>query len=169
MVKQKLLGSNYLLNLQKKNNLNCAKIRFSNVYGNRFDIFDRVIPKFIRAVKTDSILSIEGGDQVIDFTHINDTIHFILTVIEYLNTNKNIQDNFHCCPGIGWSLQELIHYIEIAIGKKANLKIIPKRNYDVVKFVGDTTKIKNRLGLNHFISLEEGISKSINEYCYDIK
>jgi len=163
--KTKVIGEQLFYNFAKKNNLNCAIIRFSNVYGNSFDIFDRIIPKFMRAVKTGFILSIEGGDQLIDFTHINDTIHFIITVIKYLNSKKNIQENFHCCPGIGWSLQELIHYIEIAVGKKAKTKKMPKRSYDVVKFVGDTAKIKNILGLNYFISLEEGIYLSINEYC----
>jgi nucleoside-diphosphate-sugar epimerase len=165
----KIKGEKIFTDFAQKYDLNCAIVRFSNVYGNRYDIFDRVIPRFIRAIVTGAPLTIEGGDQLIDFTYIDDTINGLLKVIDYVAHGKNIIDDFHLCPGIGWTLYQLINHIENVTGKKAKIKINPKRNYDVVKFVGDTTKIKNILGLKRFAALEEGISQSIDEYCYDLK
>ena len=93
----------------------------------------------------------------------------LLKLIDYLGNNEAIQTEFHFCPGIGWSLYDLISFIEQAIGKTASVKVNQKRNYDVVKFVGDTTKIKTELGLEQFIPLKEGIQKSITEYLYDME
>lgn len=165
----KIKGENLFLQFSKKYKLNCGIIRFSNVYGNRYDIFDRVIPRFIRAIITGEILTIEGGDQLIDFTHINDSVDGILKIIDYLNQQENTQEDFHLCPGIGWTLHQLIDFIEQATGINAKIKTNLKRGYDVVKFTGDTDKISTLLGLKNFISLEEGIYQSVNEYCHDLQ
>ncbi len=165
----KIEGERLFTDFAHNQNLNCAIVRFSNVYGNRFDIFDRVIPRFIRAIATGNTLTIEGGEQLIDFTHIDDTVNSLLKLIDYLGNNEVIQTEFHFCPGFGWSLYDLISSIEQAIGKTASVKVNQKRNYDVVKFVGDTTKIKTELGLEQFLHLQEGIQKSISEYLYDME
>ena len=164
----KIKGENLFLEFSKIHGLNCAIIRFSNVYGNRYDIFDRVIPKFIRAIVSRETLTIEGGDQLIDFTHIDDSIEGILKIINLLNQQDNIIDDFHLCPGVGWSLYQLIDFIEQATGISAKIEINLKRDYDVVKFIGDTSKINKLLKLKKFISLEEGIYQSINEYCHNL-
>ena len=164
----KIKGENLFLEFSKIHDLNCAIIRFSNVYGNRYDIFDRVIPKFIRAIVSRETLTIEGGDQLIDFTHIDDSIEGILKIINRLNQQDNIIDDFHLCPGVGWSLYQLIDFIEQATGISAKIEINLKRDYDVVKFIGDTSKINKLLKLKKFISLEEGIYQSINEYCHNL-
>ncbi|WP_353571677.1 NAD(P)-dependent oxidoreductase [Candidatus Albibeggiatoa sp. nov. BB20] len=165
----KIKGETLFFDFAKQHDLSCAIVRFSNVYGNRYDIFDRVIPRFIRAIVENSTLTIEGGDQLIDFTHIDDTVASLVKIIFYLDKHDNIQDAFHLCPGIGWSLQQLIQYIENATGQEAQIKVNPKRNYDVVKFVGDMNYSRNKLGLKEFIDLEVGIQRSIDEYCYDLQ
>jgi len=162
----KMEGERLFTDFAKNQDLSCAIVRFSNVYGNRYDIFDRVIPRFIRAIATDNMLTIEGGEQLIDFTHIDDTVTSLLKLMDYLGNHEEIQTEFHFCPGIGWSLYDLISYIEQATGKIASVKVNQKRNYDVVKFIGDTTKIKTELGLQQFLPLKEGIQKSITEYLY---
>lgn len=157
------------LEFAKKHKLNTAIIRFSNVYGNKNDIFGRVIPRFIRAIYMQKTLTIEGGEQLIDFTYINDSVKGVIRIIDYLNQNNNTYDDFHLCPGVGWSLYQLIEIIEKTIGTKAKINIKPKRNYDVIKFVGNTEKIDKLLNLPKFTSLQKGIEQSINEYCYDLQ
>lgn len=164
----KVKGESLFLEFSKKYNLNCAIIRFSNVYGNRYDLFGRVIPMFIRAIATEEIITIEGGAQLIDFTHIDDSVNGIFKIISYLNKNNNIQEAFHLCPGVGWTLFQLIDIIETYTGKKAKIKTNLKRSYDVVKFIGDTSKINKLLGMKDFITLEQGIKSSIDDYCYNI-
>jgi nucleoside-diphosphate-sugar epimerase len=162
--KSKLEGENLFTNYAKKNNNNCLVLRFANVYGNEFDIFDRVIPRFIKAIAFEEQLLIEGGGQIIDFTHIDDTVNTIYKAIEFIKDKQNVIDDFHILPGIGWSLHDLIKYIENILGKDAKVKINTKRNYDVEKFIGDPTKIKNILKSDNFMSLEEGLKKSIPNY-----
>ena len=165
----KIQGENLFTSFSKINDNNCLILRFANVYGNQYDLFDRVIPRFIKAIASDKELTIEGGGQVIDFTHIDDTIDTIIKAINYLEKSNNIIDDFHILPGIGWSLFQVVEYIENILDKKAIIKRNEKRNYDVEKFIGDPTKIKNILNTRNFLSLEDGLKLSIPKYLNAIK
>ncbi len=160
----KIQGENMFFSFSKKNGNNCLILRFANVYGNEYDLIDRVIPRFIKAIYFEQELTIEGGNQVIDFTHIDDTINTIVKAIKHLENNENIIDDFHILPGIGWSLYQLVEYIEDIVGKKAIIKINPKRNYDVEKFIGDPTKIKTILKSREFLTLKQGLKQAIPKY-----
>jgi len=165
----KVKGEQLFMEFSERHNLTTIVVRFSNVYGNRHDIFDRVIPRFIRAIHFESELTIEGGDQLIDFTHIDDTVMGISAIIDFIKGSPiGTKEEFHLCPGIGWTLQQLIQYIETATGKSAIVKKNPKRNYDVVQFVGETSKMIDILGLKNFIELEDGIGQCISEYCLNL-
>jgi nucleoside-diphosphate-sugar epimerase len=160
----KIQGENLCVNFAKKNHNSCVVLRFANVYGNQYDLFDRVIPRFINAIVNSEPLIIEGGNQLIDFTHISDTVNTIIKAIKHIENNKLIIDDFHILPGIGWSLYEAITYIEEIVGKKAITKVNPKRNYDVEKFIGDDSKIKKVLKSRKFLSLKEGLQISVPTY-----
>lgn len=165
----KIQGENLFTSFAKANGNNCLILRFANVYGNQYDLFDRVIPRFIKAIASNKELTIEGGGQVIDFTHIDDTVDTIMKSINYLKKNNNIIDDFHILPGIGWNLFQAIEYIENILDKKAIIKTNEKRNYDVEKFIGDPTKIKTILKSRSFLSLEDGLKLSIPKYLKAMK
>jgi nucleoside-diphosphate-sugar epimerase len=167
----KIQGENMFINYAKKNSNSCLILRFANVYGNEYDLIDRVIPRFIQAIAFDRELTIEGGGQIIDFTHIDDTINTIIKAIEYLNINrdKNITDDFHILPGIGWSLYQLIESIENILDKKAIIKVNLKKDYDAERFIGDPTKIRTILKSRDFLSLEEGLRLAIPRYLKVLK
>lgn len=164
--KTKMRGEDLFTQFTKKHCLSCAIVRFSNVYGNRYDIFDRVIPRFIRSIFSEETLSIEGGEQIIDFTHIDDTVECVERITSLLNQHGKIQEDFNVCPGIGWSLYELIDCIERYTGKEAKIQINPERRYDVVRFIGDNEKIKKYFRMLEFRPLSEGIKACIGEYCH---
>ncbi len=159
----KIQGENLFIDFAKRNGHSSLILRFANVYGNEFDIFDRVIPRFIRAIAKDRELTVEGGGQVIDFTHIDDTVDTIIKAIGYME-DKFVIDDFHILPGVGWSLYEAIGYIEKILGKKAKVIVNSKRNYDVEKFIGDATKIRTILKSREFKTLKEGLRVSIERY-----
>src|SRR5437762_7301569 len=52
--------------------------RFSNVYGSERDLPERVISKFMRKAVRGEGITLYGGEQVLDFTFIVDTIQGIL-------------------------------------------------------------------------------------------
>jgi len=160
----KIRGEKLFVDFAKNYNNSCIILRFANVYGNQFDLFDRVIPRFIYAIANRQLLTIEGGNQLIDFTHIDDTVDTIIKTINYIENNKQIIDDFHILPGIGWSLHQAIIYIEKNVGKKALQRVNEKRNYDVEKFIGDDSKIKELLKSRKFLSLKEGLAISIPIY-----
>jgi len=165
----KLIGEDLFNEFASKNKNNCLILRFSNVYGNKYDLMDRVVPKFITSIYLDKYLIIEGGNQVIDFTYIDDTIEAIIKSIFYLETNNDILDDFHISPGIGWNLFQLIENIEKILNKKAKIKINSKRNYDVEKFIGDPLKIKKILKIEKFLTLEEGLDLAVENYLKGLK
>ena len=155
----KLIGEQLFVELCVQNDLRLANVRFSNVYGNEWDINDRVIPKFSLNILNDQPIVIEGGEQLIDFTHIDDTVQALVQIINLLNNEKLSREVIHLSPGQGWSLQQLVEIIEYELGKKATVKTEEKRNYDVERFVGDPSTRKRLLGIERFIPLEEGIKK----------
>ena len=165
----KLRGENLFNEFANNNKNNYLILRFSNVYGNRYDLMDRVIPKFITSIYLGEDLIIEGGNQVIDFTYIDDTVEAIIKSIFYLETNNNILDDFHILPGIGWNLFQLIENIEKILNKKAKIKINPGRSYDVEKFIGDPSKIKEILKIEKFLTLEEGLNLAVENYLKGLK
>ncbi len=165
----KIQGENMFYEFAKIHNSSAVILRFANVYGNQFDLLDRVIPRFIKAIFQEEELTIEGGEQIIDFTHIDDTVDTIIKTIKYVESSSQIVDDFHILPGIGWSLYDAITYIESHLGKKAVIKVNKKRNYDVEKFIGNPTKIKNVLGSRSFLSLSEGLKLAIPKYLEVLK
>ena len=165
----KIKGEKLFTEFAKNYYNNCLILRFSNVYGNNYDLIDRVVPKFITSIYLNKEITIEGGNQIIDFTYIDDVIKTIEKAILYLENNNKVLDDIHILPGIGWNLFQLIENIEKIMNKKAKIKINPKRNYDVEKFIGDPSKVKSLLNIDKFLTLEEGLKLAVKNYTKDLK
>lgn len=138
-----------------------AILRFSNVYGNNYDIEGRVIPTFVKRALEDEVLYLEGGEQTIDFTHISDTVGSIIDVILLLQNNRIVTEEIHISPGRTNKITDIIRYLEQLTGKKPKVQIRQKRNYDVEHFVGDSSHREQILGKKTFQSLYEGIEQMI--------
>jgi len=149
-----------------KHNINSVILRFSNVYGGLNDIFDRVTPKFVLQSLMDKPVQINGGEQIFDFTHIDDTVDGILASIDYLNNNGNerINDSFHILPGEANTLQKLASNIQNILNKEIEVKFAPRRTYDVDKFVGNPTKASEILRFKCKYNFLEGLKRTIKLY-----
>lgn len=161
--KSKVYGEKAFIKYASKNNNPCGILRFSNVYGNEYDLYGRVIPKFITGIYKNEPIYIEGGDQLIDFTYIDDVVWGIKSCIEYLSIN-NVIDTFHILPGVKNTLYNVISVIESSLNKKAKIITNPKRNYDVEKFIGNPEKILKYFGNHKFYTIQEGIPLAIPKY-----
>ena len=137
-------------------------LRFCNVYGSIYDIPGRVIPNFILKALKDEEITIEGGRQLIDFTHIGDTVWAISRCISLIPTGEVNGETITISPGKGSTLQDLIRIISRDLGFQLKTKINPERDYDVQRFIGDPTKRKRLLGDREFIPVEVGINRTIN-------
>lgn len=137
-------------------------LRFSNVYGGANDHLDRVTPKFIIRSLEGQKITIQGGGQIFDFTHISDTIDGIVRMMEVLDSSdESYLDDFHILTGQGTTLQQLVSIIDKNTGNSSEVVYGPARSYDVEKFYGDPTKARKHLGFASKIDIEEGIRKYV--------
>lgn len=137
-------------------------LRFSNVYTGKNDHLDRVIPKFILQAVSGEDLIINGtGEEIFDFTYIDDTIQGIWGCIQEIEKNPNHFDDFNISTGVPISLKKLADTIIKKTGSKSTVEFSKPRSYDVNKFYADPSKAIKMLGFVPKIFLDEGISLSI--------
>lgn len=139
---------------------NYCILRFSNVYGNTYDIPKRVVPKFVQTALQGGKLTLEGGAQIIDFTFIDDAVRSIIRCMEFLEVGKIKKETIHILPGRENKITDII---DILRKKQMLFSVLKKeaRNYDVQQFLGNPNHMRDVLGLdpNDFTTLEDGIDK----------
>jgi len=135
--------------------------RFSNVYG-RYDDSDRVIPLFIKLTQKGKDLTVFGKEKLLDFTYINDTISGILKTIKNFEKAKN--DTYNIASGKGILISELAELIRKSLKKQNKIIIKNSRTGEVVKFIADISKAKQKLGYQPKINVIDGIKKTIKWY-----
>ncbi|MGC9777814.1 MAG: NAD(P)-dependent oxidoreductase [Candidatus Heimdallarchaeota archaeon] len=155
-----------------QNNIRSLSLRFSNVYGGLTDILDRVIPRFIINSLLNKPVEIHGGEQIFDFTYIDDTVNGILSAVDFLS-NLDEQtphyDVFNILPGNGNTLYDVVNIIQDSFDHEIKLDHTPKRFYDVEKFVGDPTKAKMKLKFECKTPLKIGINETVKIYSTEYK
>ncbi len=162
----KMASESLVLSYAKYFGLKAVVFRFSNVYGTTRDLKERVIPKFVTRALKNEPLELYGGGQVLDFTHIEDTLDGIIKA--YQNVGKIIGEDFHFVTGQGTSVKELAEKIvKLSHSHSAVVKKEGK-SFDVRRFVGDFSKAKRLLKWEPKVNLEEGIKKTL-EWCKSYK
>ena len=141
--------------------INFIIIRFSNVYG-MYDDSDRVIPLFIKLAKENRDLVVYGKEKLLDFTYIDDAISGVLKCIENFEQVKN--DVFNIASGKAISIVELAQLIQKYMHSKSKIVIKETRTGEVMKFIADISKAKEKLGYEPKTTIDEGIKKSIKWY-----
>jgi nucleoside-diphosphate-sugar epimerase len=161
----KKTAEDMLLKVSNKKGIGVVIFRLSNVYGSPFDYPTRVIPAFLTGALRKRTIRIDSPDHVFDFTHVSDVASAILTATSALNS-KEIDKNavFNLSPGTGTSLSQLVDYIRKMTGQDLPTVKGEERNYDVSRYVGDSTKIQNMLGCRCKIELKEGLNLLHDEY-----
>ena len=139
-------------------------LRFSNVYTGKNDHLDRVIPKFILQAFNEEDLIINGtGEEIFDFTYINDTIQGIWGCVQEIEKNNHLFDDFNISTGVPISLKQLADTIIEKTRSKSTVEFTNPRSYDVNKFYADPSKAIKILNFLPKITLDEGIDLSIVE------
>ena len=135
--------------------------RFSNVYGSERDLPERVIPKFMRKALRGEDITLYGGEQVLDFTFIDDTIQGILRAYAASMDGGGhlLGQEFHFVTGRGVSVSDLAGMIIALTGSSAQIVLGPANNFDVRKFVGSPAKSHKLLGYKPKVTLEEGLKR----------
>jgi nucleoside-diphosphate-sugar epimerase len=162
----KTTGENLLEQYCKNYGLSGITLRFSNVYGSIHDQMDRVTPKFIIRASKGLSMVIQGGNQIFDFTHIDDTVDGILCAINFLidyanNSDSFFYDDFHILTGEANSLQDLAEIVKIHFENGIKVDFSQARTYDVEKFYGDPSKASEILKYRSKTNLKDGVKQYI--------
>jgi len=157
----KLASEQLLRTYRKLYDLNYLALRFSNVFGSPRDLPQRVIPTFIDSAINGSSLTINGGNQVIDFTFIDDVVDGISKVVKKMLSDQLdfIGQEYNFASGIGTTVIDLAKKIKKIFDSNSELKINEQRNYDVQKFIGDYNKAREIFSFEPKHSLDEGLVK----------
>ncbi|MBI5060812.1 MAG: GDP-mannose 4,6-dehydratase [Candidatus Aenigmarchaeota archaeon] len=158
----KSTGENLALSYHKHFGARTIIFRFSNVYGSKRDLPQRVIPKFVNLALKNQDIILYGGDQILDFTFIDDVVGGIRLALK--KADKIVGEDFHFVNGKGTSVKELAELIVLLSGSKSRIVPEAPKNFDVKKFIGDTSKAKRMLGYEPTTGLKEGLKKTIALY-----
>jgi nucleoside-diphosphate-sugar epimerase len=134
-------------------------VRFSNVYGSLSDHRDRVIPAFARLASEGGVLSVEGSETTLDFTHVEDVVTGLMRMIEIMSSG-DILPTIHLVSGQGTTLNELA-MMAVKIARKGTIEINSARLFDVNSFIGDTARAVQLLDWRASTPIREGFGRLI--------
>ena len=148
----------------RSSGVRAATIRLSNVYGSTTDHATRVLPAFARAAVLGDSLRVDGSSHTFDFTHIDDTVRGIVSLIDLLDRDAGAPPPIHFLTCTPTTLRELADTcIEVA-GSYSRWVEAPSRSYDVSHFYGDPARAHALLGWTPRVMLREGIARLISDF-----
>ena len=159
-------------------------LRFFTVYG-AWGRPDMALFKFTeRILKGEPIPVYNRGEMVRDFTYIDDIVEGVVRAIDQLlpldsdYENKNgavVRTAPHQIYNIGNGhpvpLMRYIRALEKALGKKAQLELLPMQPGDVRATEADVSRLVSDLGYRPQIDVETGVARFVEWYCdyYDVQ
>jgi nucleoside-diphosphate-sugar epimerase len=134
-------------------------LRFSNVYGSERDIPERVVPRFMREALQARPLTLNGGDQVLDFTFIDDVVAGIVKTVDKVSEDPDSinGEDFNFANGTGFSIRDLAKLVSEISGANVGIAVEPARRHDVQRFYGDCSKANRILGFEPKYGLRRGL------------
>ena len=140
--------------------MNTACLRIFTAYGPR-QRPEMAIHKFSRLADEGEKIPIYGdGSSRRDYTFIDDLIDGIIAVLQ---RHKGFEI-YNLGESQTTTLKELIHMIEEALRKKANIEWLESQPGDVSITYADISKAKRLLGYQPKINMEEGIKRFVEWY-----
>ncbi|MGI6231766.1 MAG: NAD-dependent epimerase [Prevotella sp.] len=134
-------------------------LRFFTVYGpwGRPDMAPMLFSKAI--MHGQPIRVFNHGDMQRDFTYIDDIVEGVVRIIDKIPEGDVPSDIFNIGCGHPVQLMDFIRLLEQALGKEAQLQMLPMQKGDVPITYADTTKLEQAVGYKASTPLEVGIRK----------
>ena len=151
----KLAGEQLCSNYSHLYGIECICLRLFTVYGPR-QRPDLAIHKFARQIMLgEPIQQFGDGTARRDYTYIDDTVDGILAAMKY---SKSF-DIFNLGESETVELRYLISQLEQALGRKAQIEVLPNQPGDVPVTYADIAKARALLGYSPQTKIQEGLRK----------
>lgn len=125
----------------RERDLETTVLRLANVYGAR-DV-GRVIPHWIDQARDGRDLVVYGGEQVIDFIWVGDVARAIVRAAD-----SDVQlPPINVASGTGTKILDLARRIAQLSGSGAEIRVLPRRSIEVMRFIGSTDRMAQLLGV----------------------
>ena len=156
----KLAAERAVFTLQKEHDFPAVIIRPFNSYGPRITqpyIIPEIISQFLNGNKSILLGNIESSR---DFTYVSDTARGMISA---MISNEVMGETINIGSNVSFKIKYLVKIISKILGKDATIKIDKERfrPYDVQKLVCDNRKAKKLFGWKPQVSIEEGLTRTI--------
>ena len=157
----KYAGTTLLQYLFRSENLPISIIRLFLVYGPDQNK-ERFLPQVINGCYSKNPFPVSLGEQVRDLCFIDDVVDAIFLILFSTKTNGEV---FNVGSGQPIKIKNLINLIRNKIGYGIpEFGKQPYKNNEIMSLYADISKIKKIIGWSPQISLDEGISRTINSF-----
>lgn len=139
-------------------------LRFFTVYGpwGRPDMAPMLFSDAIVAGRPIKVFN--NGDLSRDFTYIEDIVAGVVRVIDNPPSCTPASEVYNIGCGHPMQLMDFIHTLEDALGRKANMEMLPMQPGDVYTTYADTRKLAERMGYCPSVTLERGVGAFADWY-----
>ncbi len=168
----KLSGESYHLIYHDVHGLRTSVLRLTNTYGPRMRIKDSrqtFLGTWIRLLLEQKPFEVWGGDQLRDFTYVDDCVDALLVAAIDDRANGEVF-NLGGEPVI--DLKDLAdEMIGLDDSGSYDIHVFPedRKKIDIGDYYSDYTKISNTLGWKPAVPLREGLKRTINFYRAHLK
>ncbi|WP_437230816.1 SDR family oxidoreductase [Planctomicrobium sp. SH661] len=161
----KLAGEYYCQSFGASYDLEVVRLRYFNVFGPRQDPkspYSAVIPLFATALLEGRAARIFGtGEQSRDFVNIASVVHANLLAATVPGVSGRV---YNVAGGSSISVLELLKLICEGLDVPFRPEFHPPRNGDILHSWADISAIRNDLGYEPQVSLEEGLKETLDYY-----
>lgn len=159
-------------------NLSCTGLRFFTVYG-PWGRPDMALFKFTKNILAGLPIDVYNhGDMIRDFTYVDDIVEGMTRVIDNPAVANSNWSSDHPDPATSYApyriynignskpikLINFIHAIEIAVGKKAQINLMPIQPGDVPETWADVSNLEKDFDYKPNTSIQDGINQFVEWY-----
>jgi nucleoside-diphosphate-sugar epimerase len=157
----KFMGEKLVEDYSRRGCFDHVVIRPSAVYG-EWDVEDRVVSKFMIKAMRSETLRVNGPDEVLDFTYVEDTAQGIVLAATKESANGNIY-NITRSEQRQWNLKDAAE-LAIRIAGKGSLEIAPRDLSFPKRGRLDISRAVRELGYTPKINVEQGFQRYYDWY-----
>jgi UDP-glucose 4-epimerase len=158
----KLMIEHYVRLYERKYGLNCFIVRLANPFGPwQVEAHNQGLVAFAgHLIQSGRQVTVYGdGSARRDYVYVEDVANFVARLVDYSGAKRTFNVGG---GGNGQSILDVIHAIEMSLGKTATIKREPSRPFDVPSNVLSIERAEKELGWRPATSFPEGIDYTLS-------